>query len=113
MASDPYGFQLGKNGPPPDAELPRALWFGIGSLGAAAVGPCLCYVPFLAAIPLGLLAVRDARRFSNSAEPLERTVSTAAVTAGGIGAGISVLGILLAIGYLIFFGMMGLTNMLP
>ncbi len=102
MSSDPYGYE--EQSPPAPADLSRVLWYGVGALLCAAVGPCLCYLPYLAAIPLGWMAIQGSKAARSSAVPLERTVGSVAQTSGAVGLGFGVLAILGVTLYGLFLG---------
>jgi hypothetical protein len=104
MANDPYGFpESSNNGATPGAdELSKALWMGVGSAMCAAVGPCLCYLPYVAGIPLGVLAALRARSFRDRGSPLERTAANVAMASGITGAALGTLMVLALIAYMVF-----------
>lgn len=110
MASDPYGFPASApsggtapTGTNDGGALSQVLWLGVGSSMCAAIGPCLCYLPFVAAIPMGVLAVLRARPYRQTGSELERSVATVAMASGATGAGLGVLAVLAFLAYMIFF----------
>ena len=102
MSNDPYGYA--DEAPRGPADLSRVLWYGVGALICAAIGPCLCYLPYLAAIPLGWMAIQQSKAARASAVPLERTVGNVAQTSGIIGLAFGVLAILGVTLYALFLG---------
>jgi hypothetical protein len=104
VANDPYGFPEAapSGGAPADDELSKVLWMGVGSAICAAVGPCLCYLPYLAGVPLGVLAAMRARRFRDRGSALERTAANVAMASGITGAALGVLVVLTILAYMLF-----------
>lgn len=99
MTKDPYGYAASAA---PTGNASQALWSGVGSLVAAMVAPCLCYLPFLLAIPLGGWAMWSGWGARQSADPNERSLAWAGMITGGLGLGWSLM-IFVAVGlYLLF-----------
>lgn len=97
MPPDPYGY--------PDPEGTRSdptfvLWGGVAALILSCVGPCMCYLPNLVALPVGVWAVWAGTR--QKATGPERNLVTAGMVTGGIGALLSTLLLLMILAYLIF-----------
>jgi hypothetical protein len=102
MSNDPYGY--GEETPAAPADLSRVLWYGVGALLCAALGPCLCYLPYIAAIPLGWMAIQQSKAARASAVPLERTVGSVAQTSGVVGLAFGVLALSAIVIYALIFG---------
>jgi len=99
--SDPYGY--------PDA-LPddggsaiTGMWCGIGAALCAALGPCSCYMSYLPALPLGIVAMvygfRGLSAAHPNAPPANRQCSLAALVSGIIAL---IPSLLILIGMLIY-----------
>ncbi len=111
MANDPYGFpEATPGGAPANDELSKVLWMGVGSVLCAAVGPCLCYLPYLAGIPLGVLAVIRARSFRDRGSALERTAANVAMASGITGAALGVLVVLAMLAYMLFLAVAAMAG---
>jgi hypothetical protein len=52
MSSVPYEQQVNSYSP-----AATAMWLGIGSLVGTTLGPCMCYMPFMLALPMALAAL--------------------------------------------------------
>lgn len=86
----------------------RALWAGTLALLCAALGPCVCYVPYLASLPLAVyglvLAVRVPRATLGatalSAHTLALISSTAALA----------ISLMLVLLFAVYFGAIGLAG---
>ena len=102
MSNDPYGYT--EEAPAAPADLSRVLWYGVGALLCAALGPCLCYLPYIAAIPLGWMAIQQSKAARVSAVPLERTVGSVAQTSGVVGLAFGVLALSAIAIYALIFG---------
>ena len=102
MSNDPYGYT--EEAPAAPADLSRVLWYGVGALLCAALGPCLCYLPYIAAIPLGWMAIQQSKAARASAVPLERTVGSVAQTSGVVGLAFGVLALSAIAIYALIFG---------
>ena len=102
MSNDPYGY--GEETPAAPADLSRVLWYGVGALLCAALGPCLCYLPYIAAIPLGWMAIQQSKAARASSVPLERTVGSVAQTSGVVGLAFGVLALSAIVIYALIFG---------
>lgn len=106
--SDPYGYA------DPNAasagQASQALYAGVFALICAAVAPCLCYMPYLAALPLGGYAIFVGSQ-AQRGDPSERTMATAGMLAGGVAAVLSLMVILGVVAYMILvFGVIALGN---
>lgn len=107
--ADPYGYA--------DAEVARpassaslAMYAGIFALVMAAVGPCLCYMPYLFALPLGGYAVFAGSQVQ-SANGAERAMGVGGMVAGGVAALLSGLFLFAIAAYMVLvFGVMALGN---
>lgn len=105
--ADPYGYA--------DAAVARpsssgsvAMYAGIFALVMAAVGPCLCYMPYLFALPLGGYAVFAGSQVQGP-DPAERAMGIGGMVAGGVAALLSGLVLLLVAAYIVLvFGVLAL-----
>lgn len=106
MSADPYGFAEGE-APRSSGQDVQALYAGIGALIAAAVGPCVCYVPYVVALPLGAWAVYTGWRLRASggtAAPSEAALIHGAMLSGGVAVLLCTLVLFLVCVYALFLG---------
>ncbi|MDP2317584.1 MAG: hypothetical protein Q8P41_32160 [Pseudomonadota bacterium] len=101
MASDPYGFPDTAAGGASSGAAIVSLWTGIAALVCGVVGPCLCYLPWFAALPLSVVALwygTQAKQAPASGEGLD-----AAATAGLVSGAVALLFSLLYLGLILFY----------
>lgn len=116
MPQDPYGFPdaapagagagtAGGDGVDPAAMT--SMWSGVISTVCAAAGPCLCYAPYLAALPLGVYAIYTGVQTRKVAsDDASRSLGMAGIVSGAFGAGISALFLLAVMAYVAFLILM-------
>lgn len=110
---DPYGYV--ETAPPPTGGLAaQAMYAGVFALICAAMGPCLCYVPYLAAIPLGgyaLYAGSQVRSTGDALGAAEGAMATGGMIAGGVAAMLGMFVVLLGAAYFVLvFGAIAMGN---
>jgi hypothetical protein len=97
VSQDPYGFPdaAPAEGAPAGAAS-TAMWSGVAALICGVLGPCTCYVTYLAALPLSIVALYFGSKGLASASEAERASASAGLVSGGVSLLISLL-ILLAV----------------
>ena len=85
MAQDPYGFPdaAPAEGSPSGAAT-TAMWTGVAALVCGLVGPCTCYVTYLVALPLSVVALYFGSKGLASPIEAERASAGAGIVSGGI-----------------------------
>lgn len=87
------------------------MYAGVFALICAAVAPCLCYMPYLAALPLGGYAIFVGSQAQRSVDASEKAMATAGMLAGGVAAVLSLMVILGVVAYMILvFGVVLMGN---
>ncbi len=107
---DPYGYS--EPAPLSTGSATQALYAGVFALICAAIAPCLCYMPYLMALPLGGYAMYAGSQVRGGGDALstsESTMATGGMIAGAVASMLSLTVLLLVVGYFILvFGMMAL-----
>lgn len=105
--ADPYGYAETEVARP-SSLASQAMYAGIGALVMAAVGPCLCYLPYMLALPLGGYAVFAGSQV-RSADSSERAMGVGGMVAGGFAALLSGLFLFAIAAYMVIvFGVVAL-----
>jgi hypothetical protein len=102
MSTDPYGWN--DTGAKAD-DASRAMWYGVSAAVLASFGPCLCYVPYFAALPLGIMALVSGSRALRGGGPTdenERAMATAGVLSGATSSALGAMVIVTALLYVAF-----------
>lgn len=87
-----------------------AMYAGIFALVMTAVGPCLCYVPYLLALPLGGYAVFAGSQVQGR-DDAERAMGIGGMVAGGIAALLSGLLLFAVAAYMVLvFGLLAFDS---
>mgnify|MGYP003336302600 FL=1 len=105
MAQDPYGYtDSATGGGDLSADARMAMWLGIAATTLGSVGVCFCYVPYVIALPLGVMALMRGWRVYNTAklESPERQMASAGLVAGAMSTGVSAMFVLFLIVYICF-----------
>ncbi|MES2644979.1 MAG: hypothetical protein V4850_36165 [Myxococcota bacterium] len=106
MAPDPYGFEdSAPTGGSSGDDASRAMWFSLSSALLAAVGICGCYVPYFAALPLGIYGAYLGQRALSTTTLTDtngRSMATAGLVAGIVSSLVSGMFTLFAIFYALF-----------
>lgn len=92
MAQDPYGYSdSAAGGGDLSTDASTAMWLGIAATTLGSVGVCFCYVPYLIALPLGIMALFRGWKVYNTAKEgtSERTMASAGLVAGALSSGVS------------------------
>jgi hypothetical protein len=91
MSSQSYEQQANSYSPGP-----TAMWLGIASLVGTTLGPCMCYTPFMLALPMALAAMSIAWAPMQDADtpPLAQQMARAGFVSG-----------LIALGYMVVLGL--------
>lgn len=92
MAQDPYGFDESAPATGRADDAPRAMWLALGAAFLGSIGICFCYLPYLAALPMGIYAAYLGSRALNHAkdEPT-RTMANAALVSGMLSTGVNAM----------------------
>lgn len=103
MSQDPYGFP--EAAPAAGAaDVSTALWLGVASALLAAVGVCMCYVPYFIALPVGAYgAYKGYQALATVTDARDRTMATVALVAGTISTVISGIFAVFILAYAVFF----------
>ncbi|MFN7144967.1 MAG: hypothetical protein ACK4YP_14415, partial [Myxococcota bacterium] len=100
---DPYGFPESTPGAG-GGDVTTALWLGVASALLAAVGVCMCYVPYFIALPVGAYgAYKGYQALASVTDARDRTMATVALVTGSISAVISAIFAVFVIAYAVFF----------
>lgn len=94
--ADPYGYV--ETAPSYSGQATQAMYAGVFALICAAMAPCLCYIPYLAALPLGgyaLYAGSQVRGGTDALAGAESSMATGGMIAGGVAALLSLMVLLL------------------
>ena len=111
--SDPYGYADAPTAAP-TGQAVQSMYAGLFALICAAVGPCLCYVPYLVALPLGgyaIFAGSQVRGGSDALAASEKAMATGGMIAGSVAVLLAVLIMLFVAAYVILvFGIVAAGN---
>ena len=108
MGSDAYGC-TDTAAPRGDSRALSTMWIGIGACILGAVSPCLCYLPWVIAFPMGCVGLyRSLRADRSTLSATGKAVADAAMVTNGlvVAFGLIFLGFLLF--YLLYVGGMWL-----
>lgn len=105
MAQDPYGYNDSADGGGDlSTDARTAMWLGIAATTLGSVGVCFCYVPYLIALPLGVMALLRGWKVYNVArlDSPERNMASAGLVAGAMSTGVSAMFVLFMLVYVCF-----------
>ncbi len=106
---DPYGYADSPAAPTHQAS--QAMYAGVFALICAAIAPCLCYAPYMVALPLGGYAVYAGSQVQRGADASERAMGTAGILAGVVAAGLSAVVMAAVAAYVILvFGLIAVGD---
>ena len=108
---DAYGYA--ESTPAANTNASQAMYAGVFALMCAALGPCLCYVPYIAALPLGGYALWAGSQVRAGSDPLataESTMATGGMLSGGVALLLSMMVVLLVGGYILLLVFVGLAG---
>ncbi len=109
--SDPYGYA---DAPAAPANLAtQSMYAGILSLCLAAIAPCLCYMPYFLALPVGAYAIYAATTVQGANDPTglaDKAMATGGMLAGGISALLSLLFLLGVGAYILLIVGLGMAG---
>jgi hypothetical protein len=85
VAQDPYGFPdaAPAEGAPAGAAS-TAMWAGVAALICGLMGPCTCYMTYLVAMPLSVVALYFGSKGLSSSIEAERASAGAGMVSGGV-----------------------------
>lgn len=98
--ADPYGFP--ESTPESSGSSPLlALWCGAGASLCMAIGPCMCYMPYLFAFPLTFLAIIYGWRGYTSLSGFEKQTAMVGLVMGLVCGMLLSVFILMIVAYLV------------
>lgn len=107
MAQDPYGFTPAAAGSSVGGgSASLAMWLGVGAAMLSSVGICFCYLPYVAAFPMGVAAMWYGSRAMSGAsagDDAGRSMATAGMLSGLLSALISGTFLLFIAAYLLLY----------
>lgn len=90
MPTDTYGYDVNETSSPDDeGRAIAAMWSGVGSIVLFLMGPCMCYVPMLMALPLGMYSIYQGIGVPSSAPASSRHMAWAGMLSGIVGSAFS------------------------